>query len=141
MGYDMYSVGETQTYHRLNIFGMAAMRTAMWKLGMLNENAQPPDFPDWREGMTPDEEEAYSEACNEVRDFVPTPITGIPTYKLCSNDGWCVNSEEIEEALRHYESVSETQVTMSVPSDIVDVFRDWIAFLRLARKEGGFTVY
>lgn len=134
MGYDMYT--PSGTYHRLNIWGMGECRDAMVKLGMLDLTALPPEFPEWKEGFTSEEEDRYNEEMNDALGRVPTPTIGIAAYKLCSNDGWHVDPDEIDEALRHYDSTSEEDREF-VPS----YFGEWIAFLRLASKDGGFSVY
>jgi len=67
----------------------------------------------------------------------PCGLSGIPVFKLRSNDAWLVTAREIEEALAHY---------VTVPGPVRDGYEadaswsDWLTWLRVTRQHGGFTV-
>ncbi|GLY64822.1 hypothetical protein [Amycolatopsis taiwanensis] len=61
--------------------------------------------------------------------------TGIPAFKLESNDRWLVTTREIDEALAAYAQVSAEQraVLETDPKWV-----SWLEWLALARERGGF---
>jgi hypothetical protein len=61
--------------------------------------------------------------------------TGIPTFKLESNDMWIVTVREIEEALAAYAKVPAAQ-RADLEAD--RKWAAWIAWLTVARDHGGF---
>ena len=61
--------------------------------------------------------------------------TGIPAFKLRSNDRWLVTTREIDEALSAYARVPPEQ-RASLESDPKWV--GWLQWLALAREHGGF---
>ncbi|MGC1214632.1 MAG: hypothetical protein WA890_25665 [Micromonospora sp.] len=61
--------------------------------------------------------------------------TGIPAFKLRSNDRWLVTTREIDEALSAYAKAPPEQ-RASLESDPTWV--SWLQWLSLAREHGGF---
>lgn len=62
-------------------------------------------------------------------------MTGIPAFKLRSNDRWLVTTREIDEALAAYAQVpAEQRASLQVDSKWVS----WLEWLALARERGGF---
>ncbi|MER5352544.1 hypothetical protein ABT093_19705 [Kitasatospora sp. NPDC002551] len=144
-------------YFRLNIWGMGSCRKAMAKLGMLTEQDHPawPDPVDfglpkddpWGDGENEAEggdalaeaRERFEQAQKGVVEAEPQPVTGIPLYKLCSNDGWLVTPAEIKAALTSWEAADESDRRTAVGEH--DWFPEWIDWLGKAKERGGFRVY
>ncbi|KWT61843.1 hypothetical protein ADL21_11195 [Streptomyces albus subsp. albus] len=142
------------SYFRLNIWGMDVARRAMATSGMLTHDAQP-EWPDpERYGTTTDEVWSYDGGDDEsapspIREFLAAVRrctdaeadhpSGIPCYKLCSNDGWLVTPGEIAAALGWW-SMTPTRVRKSITAQF-DWWPDWIRYLKRARHQGGFRVY
>lgn len=61
--------------------------------------------------------------------------TGIPAFKLRSNDRWLVTVREIDEALAAYAKVSAEQ-RVSLETD--PRWANWMQWLAIARERGGF---
>lgn len=61
--------------------------------------------------------------------------TGIPAFKLRSNDRWLVTVREIDEALAAYAKVPAEQ-RASLETDLK--WASWLQWLPIARKRGGF---
>jgi hypothetical protein len=77
---------------------------------------------------------AYDAAAKARR---PSGLSGIPVFKLRSNDGWLVTAREVEEALAHYDALSPS---VRNRYEAVESWRDWLDWLRVTRHHGGFTV-
>ncbi|MFI5938002.1 hypothetical protein [Actinoplanes sp. NPDC051494] len=61
--------------------------------------------------------------------------TGIPAFKLASNDRWLVTVREIDEALAAYASApAELRTTLEADA----TWASWLAWLAVAREHGGF---
>lgn len=137
---------QEQHYFRLNVWMMMVARDLMWRRGMLDLEASPPD---------------------ESRGK-------IPSYKLSSNDGWHVTPEEIEGSLKAYEDYlradpeadrevrleSEPMTTeweglfkafaealkgseflLVEEGQEIEWWPEWVAWLSQATEHGGFNVY
>lgn len=152
MGYDMFTAKE-DAYFRLNIWGMAAAREAMRVVGMLTDDPMP-DWPELSDFGTnaeevckysaddkaaPDGVRAYRAAERATLDGDADEPAGIPTYKLCSNDGWLVTEREITAALTRYDSLSEAERVTAVRG--LAWWPEWLGYLRKAAKTGGFRVW
>lgn len=61
--------------------------------------------------------------------------TGIPAFKLRSNDRWLVTTREIDEALAAYARVPAQQ-RASLEAD--PAWASWLQWLAIARERGGF---
>lgn len=61
--------------------------------------------------------------------------TGIPAFKLRSNDRWLITAAEVEQALAAYTRVPVDQ-RAALEAD--PVWRAWVQWLELARRRGGF---
>jgi hypothetical protein len=61
--------------------------------------------------------------------------TGIPAFKLWTNDRWLVTTREIDEALATYAKVPAEQ-RASLETDLTWV--RWLQWLAIARERGGF---
>jgi hypothetical protein len=61
--------------------------------------------------------------------------TGIPAFKLRTNDRWLVTVREIDEALAAYAQVPAGQ-RVSLEADVKWV--SWLQWLAIARERGGF---
>jgi hypothetical protein len=135
---------ESKAYFRLNIFGMARYRDAMFNLGMLDNYAQGGVFPKAADFLNDTE---YQEECRKVTDAEDMRPTGIPPYKLGTNDGWLVTPREIHEALENYAltagSDRDEQLweIASLGTEERQYWNKWILFLRRAEKHGGFRVW
>ena len=78
---------------------------------------------------------AYDAAAAQERR--PSGLSGIPVFKLRSNDAWLVTAREVTEALAHYDALPQS-ARDGCEAD--DSWRDWLAWLRVTRLCGGFTV-
>ncbi|WP_271189397.1 hypothetical protein [Dactylosporangium matsuzakiense] len=86
----------------------------------------------------PDDEQAQQRRrAADLRDRSQTVPgkSGIPAFKLRSNDRWVVTSREIDEALLAYASVPPEQ-RASLEAD--PRWASWLQWLVLARERGGF---
>ena len=122
MGYDMSlhrpgSLDDEQSYYRLNIFGMGNMRCAMRMLGMMFDSTfpvRPDEWPDYDE----DSDDEY------VRRVLPLlarhggEAPGIPSHKLCSNNGWWVTDTECDDALGQLAQRTEAEIARALGESV-----------------------
>lgn len=101
MGYDMQweKDGSDEGYFRANIWGMGTLRYTMYLAGVLDEEAEMPQWPerpkDLKEERDDDpraiELEKQRDATRATRSTDPGKV---PIFKFGSNDGWIVTPEE-----------------------------------------------
>lgn len=136
MGYDMYieapsealaARGDDATYFRLNIFGMSHYRGYMGQLEMLDLESPSPESGDQQQDW---DDAVAAQALDDP--------TGIPVYKLCSNDGWLVTPAECVAALQRYQEADTDAV---IEPDDKSYWAQWIAFINRASNNGGFRVW
>ncbi|GAA3220318.1 hypothetical protein ACFO1B_17445 [Dactylosporangium siamense] len=92
-------------------------------------------FGDAKPGGDAEARQRWREASLRWRSQTAAGRTGIPAFKLMSNDRWLVSVREIDEALAAYASVPAEQRT-TLETDPVWV--RWLEWLALARERGGF---
>lgn len=146
---------ETNSYFRLNIWGMGEYREVMERIGMLEWEESEPPFPDPAHYEIPmmktvDGYENYDEDSPEYAAYRVAlrvklshgTVGVIPGHKLCSNDGWIVTPEECEAALETYrEYLAEGHSIEALLSDgNIKSWQEWIKFLETAATAGGFEV-
>jgi len=121
-------IDQLRGYFRLNIWGMGTAREVMHQLGMLDVESWHADFPEWSEGA---DEDAHAAACRRVTDAqARLEPTGIPVYKLGTNDGWLVTPDEVRAALAKWDAHQER------PAGLPEWFGDWVEWLRSCRIAG-----
>jgi hypothetical protein len=69
------------------------------------------------------------------RSQTPPGRTGIPAFKLQSNDRWLVTDREIDDALAAY-SRAPGELRAELETD--EKWVSWLEWLAVARKHGGF---
>ncbi|GAB3831262.1 hypothetical protein ACFPIJ_30120 [Dactylosporangium cerinum] len=92
-------------------------------------------FGDARPGGDEEAQRRWREADLRWRSQTAPGRTGIPAFKLMSNDRWLVSVREIDEALAAYARVPAEQ-RADLETD--DTWVKWLAWLALARERGGF---
>lgn len=110
-----------QSYFRLNIWGMGEARQLMLEDDALVDVDHPP-FP---AGDGPEAKEQVK----RITDADPG-YEAIPSYKLCSNDGWLVSPGECRAAARK----------MRRRLDPPAWYEQWTSYLEYAIDHGGFRV-
>ena len=134
----------------LNASGMTTAKVVMSRLGMLDHDTKHDLWPNQADyGVTPamaqlgpedDEprELAYFRAAEDaVRDKQAENPTGIPLYKLGTNDNWLVTRDEITAALGAY----RTALGDGASDCELWWWPYWIEFIERAAKHGGFRVH
>jgi hypothetical protein len=134
-------------YFRLTNTGMAVVGEEMDAQGMLY-HTQFPDFPSWEDYEIPlDKEGEFDESSQAFRDYraacelvaaAEDPTRrGIPSYKFSTCDDWLVTPNEIESAL----AVASLEPRVLRSEDDSQLWNDWLAFLRAAKRRGGVRVW
>ncbi|MFF3300932.1 hypothetical protein [Streptomyces sp. NPDC002908] len=138
-----------KSYFRLNIWGMSTCREWMDVLGMVTDQPAPEwpepgaygldDYPDEDSKTLTDDERKFLADHEAASDHEPQPVTGIPMYKLCSNDGWLVTAAQCAAALEAWEKAPAAR-RADVASER-EWWPSWIAFLTHSKDRGGFRVH
>ncbi|MDQ2983471.1 MAG: hypothetical protein M3R70_06045 [Actinomycetota bacterium] len=134
-------------YFRLTNSGMSVVAHEMETQGMLYR-APFPRFPPWDEYVIPVDEDgepdessaayrSYSAALALVTAGEDQERSGIPTYKVSTNDDWLITPGEIEGAL----TVASLEPKTLDGNDDGTLWLDWLAFLRAAKEHGGVRVW
>jgi hypothetical protein len=88
--------------------------------------------------VDPDDEQAQQKRADadlRWRSQTSPGRTGIPAFKLQSNDRWLVSAREIDEALAAYASApAELRAVLEVDPKWIS----WLEWLAVAREHGGF---
>lgn len=112
MGYDMHRAdcaervdcGRGPCYFRLNVWGMSTTRQELARVGVIDECGDPAfpkpsefGLPDWpEEDATDPASVAFEDAWRKLTDSPREgDVSGIPLYKVCSNDWWLITPGEI----------------------------------------------
>jgi hypothetical protein len=109
---DAYSILAEPFQFHLNMMGMGLCRAGMRRTAM-TYLATPQSFP------------------------TVAGMSGIPEFKLGSNDSWHVNAQEINQALGRYEAAS---AALRCELEADQVWQRWLAWLRETADHGGFIV-
>ncbi|MCX5328105.1 hypothetical protein [Streptomyces sp. NBC_00140] len=140
-------------YFRFAFTALPRTLDAMKNFGMLVELPVPP-YPelsayglagvDLRPGTKYDQSTAnrvaeFRTAYQAVKDASETMPTGIPRYKIDSNDGFLVTVAEITAALATYDAHPGVAIAEMPVGD--PTWRTWIAFLRHAQAQGGLRTH
>lgn len=160
MGFDM-EINDPDGGRTFNVnsAGMSALKGEMLRRGMLS-CASEPTVPDRTGAQVPSEGgperrsfEGYGRQhlCAEAEDAP----SGIPVYKLSSNDGWLVTADECRAALRFTDGGELTEEKEALRDRYEDfakvlglpiegcrpeLFAEWIEFIEAASDEYGFVV-
>ncbi len=131
--HDRWMNASDPTYFRANIFSMAQLREMMHVAGMLVDT----DIP-----------------CAKALDDGPIISAdwekdGIPTPKLCSNDGWLVTARECQAALDRWQDWQEWIGPRNARTEVNGVlgsyayrWNEWLRWLsNCAKKADGFRVW
>ena len=140
-------------YFRFAYTALPRTLDAMKNFGMLVE-LPVPSYPelstyglagvDLRPGTKYDESTAnrvaeFRTAYRAVKDASETVPTGIPRYKIDSNDGFLVTVAEITAALTTYDAHPGVAIAEMPVGD--PTWGTWIAFLRQAQAHGGLRTH
>ncbi|QYX80284.1 hypothetical protein [Streptomyces akebiae] len=151
--YDGKRAEGSGTYFRFAFTALPRTLDAMKNFGMLVELPVPP-YPelsayglagvDLRPGTkydasTTNRVAEFRTAYQAVKDASETVPTGIPRYKIDSNDGFLVTVAEITAALTTYDAHPGVAIAEMPVGD--PTWPSWIAFLRHAQAHGGLRTY
>jgi len=123
MGYDMQWRNEetSRTYFRLNGPGMRWARKHLCRFGMMQEGEKPAAPQDWTNDIQVDAWRSH------------TPENAVLCqWKFCSNDGWIVTPDEINNALAVWDAAGQPK-----PDESADLFVSFCEWMRRAAREGG----
>ena len=153
MGYDMYALGVPRAnrnrdadYFRLNIGGMGETREAMARLDMLSDVdrapfPEPPSQDEWVEpedAATGSEWATYHEGIREVLASHPNQDDPrLPSFKLCSNDGWIVTAVECRALVGLWRQRERGVAPDRLPS----WWAEWIDWPDRCGRRDGFEVF
>jgi hypothetical protein len=138
-----------KSYFRLNIWGMSIARDLMNTVGMLTDEPMP-EFPDMDNyGLDEYPDEDSENLTSAERDYLiaqrgalshePPIVSGIPVYKLCSNEGWLVTEAQCAVALSKWNAApNEVRVAVEMKAEW---WPSWITFLGHSKDRGGFRVH
>ncbi|WEH18161.1 hypothetical protein [Streptomyces sp. VNUA24] len=141
------------TYFRFAFTALPRTLDAMKNFGMLVELPAPP-YPELsayglagadlrpgtkRDTSTTNRVAEFRAAYQAVKDTSETVPTGIPRYKIDSNDGFLVTVAEITAALATYDAHPGVAIAEMPVGD--PTWRIWIDFLRHAQAHGGFRTH
>lgn len=134
---------------RLNIWGMGKWREVAFEHGYLNTSAVEPKgwddlrSYDWFMEQLPEDaddkavtlaERKYEIEKRKLTDIQPSPLSGIPAYKLGSNDGWLVTVDECKWVSDRH----RLDNNVSFGEDYLDRF---MVYIHDAQYYGGFRVF
>ena len=146
-------------YYQLNVWGMAVCCEAMWKRRMVfvSDGASHEDWASLPEvDINHDDGGAeYQKAETALLSRMEMEQVGIPTHKLCSNDGWVVTPLEITGAIAQLEMSGLPTPRYRTDAQFgewyiagddeegepIEWWDAWIDWLKLAAEHGGFRVF
>ncbi|TXH53635.1 MAG: hypothetical protein E6Q97_12780 [Desulfurellales bacterium] len=151
-------------YFCLNIWGMSLCRQIMAEHNMLADGGHPlwpeakdfdatsDEIDEWYDKIyypedgevaePPPNVAAYFDALKAVKCYHPEGTTGVPTFKLCSNDGWVVTSDECRQAVDAWNASGAGIPTRIEDGKEVEVtwWPEWVDYMSRAADHGGFYV-
>lgn len=148
---------EAESYFRLNIWGMGAMRDLLAAGGSLSWEASHPDFPSFEVWLEEDEP-GYEEQSAAIAVATDSDTGGVlPAYKVSDNSGWLVTPTEcMATALTWFEGGGRDQARAEAEEQAVKWSRDgefattdhvlhwadrFVEWMAAAAGHGGFRVW
>jgi hypothetical protein len=115
-------------YFRTNVHGMGQIRDRMEIHGMLDTSGERPEAPG-------PEGNGWGDRYYGLATYRHKGMTGVPWWKLCSNDYWIVTPGECIQALRKWIASDRAHVESGH-----ELWNRWLGYLAIGAVAAGFDV-